>query len=188
MPGVSGHQLAKILGISEPGVRKAKAGRLKAALLADGTFDVEIAKRLYAANTDPSKKRDRPAPAGATPPSSALAANAAPADEAPASLPAPAGPDVNKARAFKILEEAKITQIKRKKLEQTAIDRAATVTLVQTLARSFRDGLLGFTDKHYAQIAMELGADPHLTSQVLDKYLLRYLEKAVHGIQVEGVL
>lgn len=186
MAGASNRGLAAILGISEGAVRKARAGRLKGAVLPDGTLDVEKAKRLYAGNTDPLKQRDRPQLR--TPPPAAAAPDpgpgSGPAIEVPPA-PASANPDVNKARAFKIFEEAKITQIKRRKLEGTAIEKAPTKALVQTLARTYRDGLFGFADKSHAQMAAELGVDPFKLYSVLDAAMRRYVEGTIDRIKAE---
>ena len=112
------------------------------------------------------------------------------ADPEPAPAPAPSGGrqdtgslDVNKARAFQILESAKITQIKRRKLEGTAIERGPTKALVQTLARTYRDGLFGFADKSHAQMAAELGVDPFKLYSVLDAAMRRYIEGTIDRIK-----
>ena len=54
--GVSGRQLAKLLGISEPAVRKAaKAKRIPQ--LADGSFDPDACRSAWARSTDPARVR-----------------------------------------------------------------------------------------------------------------------------------
>lgn len=177
--GVSGRQLASILGLSEGAVRKAKATRLKGALLPDGSFDVDRARALYATNTDPSMQRTRP--------STHTAVSGHAVDAAPNAIPpsVPAGPDYNRARTFLVLENAKIAQVKRKKAEGSSIEKAPTEALVQTLARTFRDAQLGFTDKHYSQIASELGVDPFRCYEVLEKYQRLYVEHHIARIKTE---
>lgn len=178
MKGVSGRKVGEALGISEGAVRKLKASRLKEAMYADGSFDLAKAKAAYARNVDPAMQRDRPAAAAPSSDSSVGDADAGTA------LPSK-GPDQNKARAVWTTEKALRERIKRRKDEGAVIEREKTLTLVQTLARSFRDGLLGFTDKHHTQIASELGVDAHLVYQVLDRHLLKYLARAVDKIEVD---
>lgn len=182
MASVSGGELAKALNISEGAVRKLKASRLQGAMLADGRFDLDRAKALYAANVDPAMQRDRPArPAAAA----ASSSGNADADAGPG-LPTAGGPDQNKARAILTTEKAIRERIKRKKDEGNSIERGPALTLVQTLARTFRDGILGFTDKHYTEIAAELGVeDVFLVYQVLDKYQRRYIEKTLDAIKTQ---
>ncbi|KQP62153.1 hypothetical protein [Methylobacterium sp. Leaf112] len=178
MAGVSGRQLGKILGMSEGAVRKAKATRLAGAVLPDGSFDVEKAKALYASNTDPAMQRDRPsAPAPA-------AVGGAPADPSPVSM----GPtaDINKVKTAHLVEKYRREKIKREKDEGASIGKLSTTGLVQTLARSFRDGSLQFTDKFYAQIAAELGLDDAFkVYEVLDKYQRKHVEQHLDTIKTE---
>lgn len=161
MPGVSNRALAPILGISESAVCKARTGRLKGAVLPDGTLDIEKAKWLYAGNTDPTKQRDRPVQ-GTRP----AAAPALP-DTDPAPAPAPLGGrpeagsvDLQKARAFQIFENAKITQIKRRKLEGTAIERGPTKALVQTLARTTETASSGSPTRAMRRWRPSSGSNP----------------------------
>lgn len=180
MPSVSGRELAKALGVSEGAVRKLKGTRLAGAMSADGRFDLDRAKALYAANVDPAMQRDKPSRAAP-----AAAAGADAVDAGPG-LPTTGGPDQNKARAILTTEKAIRERIKRKKDEGNSIDRGPASTLVQTLARTLRDGILGFTDKHYAEIASELGIeDVFRVYQVLDKYQRRYVEKTLEAIKVD---
>ena len=54
--GVSGRQLAKLLGVSEPAVRKAaKAKRIPQ--LADGSFDLDACRSAWQRSTDPARVR-----------------------------------------------------------------------------------------------------------------------------------
>ncbi|WP_210168835.1 hypothetical protein [Methylobacterium sp. Leaf100] len=160
-------------------MRKLKDTRLVGAKLPGGLFDPDKAKALYSANVDRAMQRERP---GAQ---TAVAAHASDAEPS-ASMPAPAaaGPDVTKARAFWTFEKAKREQIKRKKDEASSIERAPTLALVTTLARAFRDGLFGFIDRHYAEMAAELGVDPHVLYEVLTRYLRRYVETSIDRIKV----
>lgn len=167
MPGVSGRELAKALGVSEGAVRKLKGGRLAGALLKDGTFDLDRAKALYA-DVNPAMRRERPASAPAAGVVSQNGDTGLP--DAGAALPAGGASQEGKARAVLITEKALRERIRRRKDEGTSIDKPATETAVQTMARLFRDSALLMTDKYYTQIAAELGyEDTFRLYQVLDK-------------------
>lgn len=57
---------------------------------------------------------------------------------------------------------------------------------MQTLARTLRDGILGFTDKHYTEIASELGIeDTFKVYEVLDRYQRKYVEKTLAMIKTD---
>ncbi|KQO85930.1 hypothetical protein [Methylobacterium sp. Leaf91] len=180
MAGVSGRALAKLLGISEGAVRKIRDTRLAGAKLPGGLFDPERARALYASNVDKAMQRERPS------------TNTAVSSPAPAAGPAAvmgrpevAGPDVNKARAAWTMEKARREQIKRKVDEKSVIERAPAVTLVQALAREFREGLFRFPDKHAATMAAELGVDEHALYECLQKHFRAYLEKDIARVKAE---
>lgn len=56
---------------------------------------------------------------------------------------------------------------------------------MQTLARDFRDGLLGFADKYHAEMATELGVDAFELYRILDVYMRRHCEKTIERIKTE---
>lgn len=152
MAAVSGRELAKALNVSEGAIRKLKAGRLAGAMTADGRFDLDRARALYA-DVNPAMRRDRPgAPAPAAPASTSGNADADPGG----TLPAGGGSQETKARAILVTEKALRERIKRRKDEGSTIEKEKTLVLVQSLARTFRDSLLSFTDQTYAQLAAEL--------------------------------
>lgn len=177
MAGVSGRQLATILNISEAAVRKAKGTRLAGAVLPDGSFDVEKAKSLYVRNTDPAMQRDRPVAAPRDP-------GVVPSDATPVSTGP--GTDINKVKTAHLVEKYRREKIKREKDEGASLVKAPSIGLVQTLARSFRDGSLQFTDKFYAQIAAELGiADSFRVYEVLDKYQRKHVAAHLDTIKTD---
>lgn len=185
MAGISGRKLAEELGISEGAVRKARATRLKGAVLPDGTYDLEKAKALYARNTDPAMQRPR---ASAPPPVASAPAGDSPVPEAgrPTAAPA-ANADYGKVRTALTYEQVLIAQVKRKKAQGTAIERVPTLTAAQTLSRMFRDGALGFTDKYHTQIAAELGLQDHTDTvyEVLNRYMRLYVQSHIAKVKNE---
>lgn len=179
--GLSNRKFAELAGVSESAVRKARQERIAGAVLPDGTIDPDRALQLWGKNTDPSMQRLP------TPPSSGKAT-----DTTDASLKQASGPDVSIARAALIIEKAKREQIKRKREENSTVERLPTAALVQTLAREFRDGFMGFPDKYHAQIASELvvdpdtlQVDPHSMYEALAKYQRLHLTTVIDKIKVE---
>lgn len=181
--GLSNRKFAALAGVSEGAVRKARADRIASAILADGTIDPDRALALWGKHTDPAKQRK------ASPPAADTSAMDEPAVEGPTPK---ADGNMNKARSMLTAEKALRERIKRKKDELSVIDRSATIAATQTLAREFRDGLLGFPDMHYAQMASELlvdpvtgKVDPHSMYEVLSAHLRKHLEKSIEKIKVE---
>lgn len=60
------------------------------------------------------------------------------------------------------------------------------MALVQTLARTFRDSLLSFTDQFYAQLAADLEyPDAHRLYEALDRFQRGYIEKTLGAIRTD---
>jgi hypothetical protein len=146
--GLSNRKFADLAGVSESAVRKARTERIVGAILPDGTLDPDKALALWGRNTDPSMQRK-------------LAPITDVADTLePTPIHTTASGGTAKARDLLIVEKALRERIKRKKDEESVIERAPTAAMVQTLAREFRDGFMGFPDKYHSQIAAELDVDP----------------------------
>jgi len=189
--GMSRRQYAAHRGVSHTAVGKAIAtGRIT--VEADGTIDPVKADRQWDAQTDPAKQRG--------PNAQALgAATAAGTARASATKPVPrsaieavsetlreagAEPDQTagggevsflRARMANEVLKAQTAKVKLAKMKGELVDRARTTALVFDLARRERDAWQNWPPRVAANMAAELGVDPHKMEQVLDKYLRKHL-------------
>jgi hypothetical protein len=191
--GLSRRQYAAHRGVSEAAVRKALAsGRI--GLEPDGTIDPARADREWAAKTDPAQQRGAHARdlqaatadatararAGTKPvPRAALEAVTDTLREAgaePEPGDAPAG-EVSflRARMANEVLKAQTAKVRLGKMKGELVDRARAVSTVFDLARRERDAWIGWPPRVAANMAAELGADPHRVEQVLDRYLREHL-------------
>jgi hypothetical protein len=199
--GVSRREYARLRGVSESAVRKALAtGRITAE--PDGTIDPAKADAQWAAATDPAKQRARHARAMAAATTAATAsAQAAIAASARVDMkPVPAaaidavrdtlheegqdpepgeapGGEVSflRARLANEILKAQTAKVRLGKMKGELIDRARAVSMVFDLARRERDAWIGWPPRVAANMAAELGIDPHRVEQVLDRYLREHL-------------
>lgn len=187
---MSRRQYAAHRGVSETAVRKALAtGRIS--LESDGTIDPAKADRQWDAQTDPAKQRGPNAQAmGAATaagtarasatkpvPRSAIEAVSETLREAGAEPDPAAGGEVSflRARMANEVIKAQTAKVKLAKMKGELVDRARTTALVFDLARRERDAWQNWPPRVAANMAAELGVDPHQMEQVLDKYLRKHL-------------
>jgi hypothetical protein len=195
--GVSRRAYAALRGVSEAAVRKALAtGRIAAE--PDGTIDPVRADLMWDAATDPAKQRGVHArhlgrdtaaalriAAGTKPvPRLAFAAVAETLSEAGADLGGAGagsagaeGGEVSfvKARMANEVLKAQTARVRLQKMKGEVVDRARATAMVFDLARRERDAWLNWPPRVAADIAAELGAEPHAVEQVLMRYLRRHL-------------
>ncbi|MFN4201868.1 MAG: elements of external origin [Tabrizicola sp.] len=195
--GVSRREYARLRGVAESAVRKAiSTGRIS--LEPDGTIDPERADRQWDERTDPALQRGEhargtaavmaraQAASGAPPrgtkavPQAALAAVRETLDEA-GEDPDPAAPagevSFMRARFANEVLKARLQKVRLGVLEGRLVDRAAAQSKVFDLARRERDAWIGWPARVAANIAAELGVDPHSVEQVLDRYLREHLSE-----------
>jgi hypothetical protein len=187
--GVSRRAYAAMRGVDERAVRKAlAAGRI--VLEPDGTIDPERADAMWDSRTDPSRQRGPHARdmaaktaaavriAGGTKPvpKQALAAVAETLGEAGAEAASDGG-EVSfvKARMANEVIKAQTAKVRLQKMRGELVDRARATAAVFDLARRERDAWLNWPPRVAADIAAELGADPHAVEQILNRYLRRHL-------------
>jgi len=188
--GMSRRQYAAHRGVSHTAVGKAIAtGRIS--LSADGTIDPVKADKQWAAQTDPAKQRGPNAQAmgmataagtarAATKPvpRSAIEAVSDTLREAGAEPDPTAGVgEVSflRARMANEVLKAQTAKVKLAKMKGELVDRARTTAVVFDLARRERDAWQNWPPRVAANMAAELGVDPHKMEQVLDKYLRKHL-------------
>lgn len=187
---MSRRQYAAHRGVSETAVRKALAtGRIS--LESDGTIDPAKADRQWDSQTDPAKQRGPHAQAmGAT--TAAGTARAAATKPVPRAAieavsdtlreagadPEPGGSgEVSflRARMANEVIKAQTAKVRLQKMKEELVDRARTTAMVFDLARRERDAWQNWPPRVAANMAAELGVDPHQMEQVLDKYLRKHL-------------
>jgi hypothetical protein len=192
--GISRREYARRRGVSESAVRKAlSTGRITAE--PDGTIDPAKADAQWDAATDPAKKRGGLATATAASAKAATAVSAragtkpvpqaaleavrdtlheAGADQEPGEAP---GGEVSflKARLANEVIKAQLAKVRLGKAKGELVDRARASAMVFDLARRERDAWIGWSPRVAANMAAELGVDPHRMEQVLDRYLREHL-------------
>ena len=193
--GMSRRQYASHRGVSHTAVAKAiKTGRIS--LDADGSIDPERADAQWAAQTDPSKQRGPNATAlGVSTAANTAAAQEALGDRKPVPraaldsvndtlrdadadpVPGGGGGEVSflRARMANEVLKAQTAKVKLAKMKDELVDRPRAMAMVFDLARRERDAWLNWPPRVAANMAAELGADPHLVEQVLDKFLREHL-------------
>ena len=188
--GMSRRQYAAHRGVSHTAVGKAIAtGRIS--LEPDGTIDPVKADKQWDAQTDPAKQRGPNAQAmgvataagtarAATKPvpRSAIEAVSETLREAGAEPdPTAGGGEVSflRARMANEVIKAQTAKVKLAKMKGELVDRARTTAAVFDLARRERDAWQNWPPRVAANMAAELGVEPHKMEQVLDKYLRKHL-------------
>jgi len=193
--GMSRRQYASHRGVSHTAVAKAiKTGRIS--LDADGSIDPERADAQWAAQTDPSKQRGPNATAlGVSTAANTAAAQEALGDRKPVPraaldsvndtlrdadadpVPGGGGGEVSflRARMANEVLKAQTAKVKLAKMKDELVDRPRAMAMVFDLARRERDAWLNWPPRVAANMAAELGSDPHLVEQVLDKFLREHL-------------
>ncbi|MDO5623048.1 MAG: elements of external origin [Paracoccus sp. (in: a-proteobacteria)] len=187
--GISRRQYASHRGVSEAAVRKAIAsGRITPE--PDGSIDAARADAEWARQTDPAKQRGVHAQAlgvrsaasarvAATKPvpKAAIDAVNATLDDASSGDPAGGAGEVSflRARMANEVLKAQTAKVRLQKMKAELVDRARATTMVFDLARRERDAWLNWPPRVAANMAAELGTDPHAMEQILDKYLRSHL-------------
>ncbi len=80
-----------------------------------------------------------------------------------------------KARMATEVLKAQTARVRLQKMKGEVVDRARATAMVFDLARRERDAWLNWPPRVAADIAAELGAEPHAVEQVLMRYLRRHL-------------
>ena len=178
-------------GASHTAVRKAiQSGRITAE--ADGTVDPERADAQWAGQTDPAKQRGAESHRAAV--QSAKASAKAPQEKPvpQAAIDAvhdalketgqeadPAAPSGKvtfmQARLATEVLKAKLQQERLKRERGEVVDRKRATAMVFDLARRERDAWIGWPSRVSANMAAELGVDPHQLEQALDRHLREQL-------------
>ena len=148
---VSGHQLAKMLGVSESGVRAAiRDGRIRR--LPNGKIDPDEARAAWEANTDPARSKVRT--------SSKVRDQGAQKARGVQEPSAPSEP--SPFQLHRTDKEAWTAQLRRLEFERKAgrlIDREAAERQVFQLARNARDAWLNWPARVAAIAAEEIQID-----------------------------
>lgn len=193
--GLSRRKYAEYRGVSESAVRKALAsGRITAE--PDGTIDPVRADMEWDAQTDPAKQRGRNAQVTANKtaeataraqaalrpvPQAAIAAvNETLVESGQAPAPESHGSDGGemsflKARMANEVIKAQTAKVRLQKLKSEVVDRSRALAHVFDLARRERDSWINWPPRVAANMAAELGVDPHAMEVVLDRYLREHL-------------
>lgn len=154
-------------------MRKALAsGRI--GLEPDGTIDPAKADAAWSVQTDPAMQRSAVHPEPVRPvPRAALEA----VEEAAAEAPGGGGGEVSflRARMANEVLKAQTQRVRLGKMKGELVDRARATELVFSLARRERDAWIAWPARVAANMAAELGVDPHAMEQVLDRYLREHL-------------
>jgi hypothetical protein len=161
----SQRELARRLGLSHTALQKAQAaGRI--APEPDGSWNVETVRARLTASSDPAR---RGVPA-ATP------SRAAPHAPGPPPEPPPAGgTSFHSARTANEVLKAQERKLRLEERRGQLVDKARALLLVRRLAQEERDAVLAWPPRVAAEIAAELGVDPHRLQTALETRLRAHL-------------
>jgi len=165
-------------GVSEKAVRKVIAsGRIT--LEPDGTIDPVKADHQWKAQTDPMKRHVSGKPV----PRAAIKAVDDTLREAGTTAP---GGEMSflRARMANEVLKAQTARLRLQKMKGELVDKAKATALVFDLARRERDAWMNWPPRVAADMAAELGVDPHLMEQVLEHHLRRHLAELAE-IEIE---
>lgn len=170
--GVSLRAYAKHRGVSDTAVRKAiKSGRIQAE--SDGTIDIDKVDKQWDRNTDRAQQRKSSGATKAVP----KAALDAVADTLSESGNTGGGTTYMQARTANEVLKAQTNRIKLQQLKKELVDRAKAIAHVFRMARSERDAWLSWPARVSAQMAAELGVDPHKMHVMLESYVRQHLSE-----------
>jgi hypothetical protein len=169
--GLSVRAYARHRGVTHVAVLKAiTAGRI--ARDPDGTIDPAKADAAWEAESDPAKRpRSNAKPATANPPPP-VASQPAPVGGA---FAAPPGTSFSQAKTMHEIAKAQRARIQVQRLKDEVIDRARALAVVFRLARQERDAWVNWPARVAAQMAVELGTDPHRMQKVLEAHVRDHL-------------
>jgi len=174
--GISIRAYAKDRGVSDAAVRKAiKTGRI--ALEADGSVDPIKANAQWDRNTDATQQRLKQRPV----PNEAIQAVRETVGESP--LPSglgSGGTTFLQARTANEVLKAQTNKLRLARLKGELVDRAQAMAHVFKLARTERDAWLNWPARISAQLAAELGADPHTLHVMLEREVRKHLDELGH--------
>ena len=187
--GMSRRQYAAHRGVSHTAVGKAiSSGRIS--LEADGSIDPVTADRQWDAQTDPAKQRGvhaqalgtrtaastaRAAATKPVPKAAIDAVNATLGDSGDAASGSGGEVSFLRARMANEVLKAQTARVRLEKMKGELVDRARATNAVFDLARRERDAWLNWPPRVAANMAAELGVDPHALEQLLDQYLRAHL-------------
>jgi hypothetical protein len=166
--GLSIRAYSRHRGVSDTAVHKAiRAGRITPE--ADGTIDPERADRDWARNSETPR-------AGTTRRAETVAVRE-PASEAATPTFATGGTSLLQARTVNEVVKAQTNKVRLAQLKGDLIDRAQALAQVFKLARAERDAWLNWPARVSAQMASQLGVDPHNLHIALDGAVRQHLQE-----------
>jgi hypothetical protein len=179
--GISIRAYARLRGVSDMAVRKAiTVGRITKEV--DGTIDPAIANAQWSAQTDPSQQR--PAETKPAPPKLSPSEQATPAPTAqPRPVQTESEPPLGvsgsatfvQARTANEVIKAQTNKVKLSRMKGDLIERKRAEDTVFILAREERDALQNWPARVCAEMAAELGVDPHLMHTILERGIRAFL-------------
>lgn len=178
--GVSGREFGRMMGVSHTAVVKAiAAGRITTE--PDGSIIPEKAQRQWSEQTDPAKQRQAPGRAApgaamrAVPRTAAAAVGAtlqgAGADPGEDGAP----PSIVRARLANEIIKANTAKVRLAKMQGELVDRAKATAMVYELARRERDSWMNWPARCAANMAADLGLEPHAVQEALERYVREQL-------------
>lgn len=181
MPGMSERQYAAHAGLSRGAIQKAKsAGRL--VLLPDGAINAAASDARRAAATDPAKRRGTasktldPGPQSDVDVKPVAEAALGSVRETLKEQGLPAGKiSFVEARTAHEVAKAHLTRLRLQERKGQLVDRPQALALVFRLARQERDAWINWPARVAAQMAVELGLDPHRMQKVLEAHVRDHL-------------
>lgn len=168
--GISATDFADSVGVTyEAVMKRVKAGKFSPeAIHEDGSFDEEVARVDWFANTNPNrihaKPGDRPKP--------------------PRKNAAQHGDDAEEKRGeYKIKQDRaevdlQIALIKLAEMRREYVPVGEAKSALRAVTHTTRDMFLNFSARHGAEIAAEIGADPGTFIGVLEAHIRRALNEA----------
>jgi hypothetical protein len=192
--GISIRAYAKLRGVSDMAVRKAiTAGRISKE--PDGSIDVDRANQQWSENTDQSQQRKPPtkmpgaapltnvaSPQAQSPPQVAhqpapqvSAAPRSASADSEASLGVSGSATFVQARTANEVIKAQTNKVKLSRMKGELIERKRAEDMVFQLAREERDALQNWPARVSAEMAAELGVDPHRLHTLLEREIRNYL-------------
>lgn len=173
--GMSQRQYAEHSGLSKGGVQKAKeSGRL--VIHPDGSIDAEASDRQRGATTDPAKQRRGSTQGRKRVPQAAVASVGETLEEH-GLQGATGGSTFMQAKTANEVLKAQERRLKVQQKKQELVDRAKATDLVFRLARQERESWVNWPARVSAEIAAELGIDPHTMEQLLNRRVRQHLDE-----------
>lgn len=180
--GVSGRQLADIIGVSEAAVRKAaKAGRIKK--LADGTYDPDEARRAWGKTTDPARSAVRVVREPANPAPISTEDDAREAVSLITRILQEEGGiatgvvDFDAARTAETILKARERAINIETKQQRLVPADEVAKYVGNQFVKYRQAVQRIPARFSAQMAGEIGCDPHQLDAALSKVIASVLNE-----------